>query len=71
MGCLVVMSGRFPLFMRGDDDYRPDEIVKRELYEENVLGNYDVVGVIDDRSKVVKMWRELGLTCLQVAEGAF
>ena len=27
--------------------------------------------VLDDRNQVVKMWRENGLTCLQVAEGDF
>ena len=37
-----------------------------------LLSEYDVAGVLDDRDQVVKMWRnELGLTCLQVAEGNF
>lgn len=27
--------------------------------------------VFDDRNSVVKMWRLLGLTCFQVAEGDF
>ena len=56
-----------PLFMRADDDYRADNIVKRELYETHVLGNYDVIGVIDDRASVVEMWRDMGFTCLDVA----
>lgn len=61
-----------PLFMRADDDYRRDTVVKREIYETWIAGRYDVAGVIDDRDQVVKMWRnELGLTCLQVAEGNF
>jgi hypothetical protein len=61
-----------PLFMRADDDYRHDTLVKREIYEKFILGEYDVAGVIDDRAQVVRMWRqELGLTCLQVAEGNF
>jgi hypothetical protein len=60
------------LHMRPDDDYRPDEVLKRELYEAHVKGQYEVMGVIDDRAKVVRMWRdELGLTCLQVAPGEF
>ena len=29
----------------------------------------DVVCVYDDRQKVVDMWREIGLTCMQVAPG--
>jgi len=31
----------------------------------------DIVCVFDDRDKVVKMWRENGLDCFQVAEGNF
>ena len=31
----------------------------------------EILFVLDDRSQVVKMWRELGLTCLQVADGNF
>lgn len=61
-----------PLLMRKDGDMRPDQIVKRELFERHVQGLYEVEGVLDDRDKVVRMWREeLGLTCLQVAPGAF
>ena len=61
-----------PLLMRKDGDNRPDQIVKRELYERHVQGLYEVEGVLDDRDRVVKMWREeLGLTCLQVAPGNF
>jgi hypothetical protein len=69
-----VMSSTLPtdLYMREDDDYRRDEILKREIYETRIRGHFDVAGVIDDRAKVVRMWRdELGLTCLQVAEGDF
>jgi len=32
---------------------------------------HEVVAVFDDRDKVVKMWREIGLTCMQVAPGDF
>jgi hypothetical protein len=63
---------KMPLMMRKDGDNRPDQIVKRELYERRVQGIYEVEGVLDDRDRVVKMWREeLGLTCLQVAPGNF
>lgn len=61
-----------PLFMQADDDYRRDTVVKREIFEKEIAGRYDVAGVIDDRAQVVRMWREeLGLTCLQVAPGDF
>jgi len=59
------------LLMRAKGDFRDDTIVKREIYEANIAGKYDIIGVFDDRNKVVKMWREIGLTCFQVAEGEF
>jgi predicted kinase len=59
------------LFMREDGDNRDDRIVKREIYEREILGKYNVFLVLDDRNRVVELWRSLGLTCLQVAEGDF
>lgn len=59
------------LFMRADGDYRPDTVVKLELFDNHVKDRYDVIGVIDDRASVCRQWREMGLTCLQVAEGNF
>jgi len=59
------------LFMRGDEDDRKDSIVKKEIYEKYILGKYNVQFVLDDRTQVVKLWRSLGLTCLQVADGDF
>lgn len=59
------------LFMRKHNDNRPDEVIKKEIYDEHIRNDYDVEFVLDDRNKVVKMWRELGLKCLQVAEGDF
>lgn len=65
---------RFPysrLLLRPNGDYRPDEVVKRELYDREIAPSFDVLFVLDDRSKVVAMWRELGLLCFQVAPGDF
>ena len=59
------------LLMRPDGDMRKDAIVKRELFDKHVRHNYDVRAVFDDRDQVVQMWRSLGLTVFQVAEGAF
>lgn len=44
---------------------------KKELFEENIKDKYFVDFVLDDSSKVVKMYRDLGLTCLQPNEGKF
>lgn len=60
------------LFMRGIGDNRPDNIVKRELFDEFIKDFYQVLYVLDDRNQVVDMWRnDLGLKVLQVAEGDF
>jgi predicted kinase len=55
------------LYMRAENDNRKDSIVKRELFDKHVRGNYNVEVVLDDRQQVVDMWRELGLTVFQVA----
>lgn len=61
------------LLMRAEKDYTPDDKLKRDWYEQ-VLNDDDrkrLVAIFDDRDKVVKMWRGMGLTCFQVAPGAF
>ncbi len=59
------------LFMRKTGDHRPDYIIKQELFDAHIRPDYCVWLVLDDRDQVVKMWREMGLTCLQVAPGDF
>ena len=59
------------LLMRADGDNRSDEIVKEELFRSEIAPRYAIGGVIDDRSRVVAMWRRIGLVCFQVAEGNF
>ena len=54
------------LLMRSDNDQRPDELVKSDLYHTHILGNYNTLGVVDDRPKVCRMWRKLGLSVFQV-----
>lgn len=60
-----------PLYMRKTGDFRKDWVVKLELFEQHVRSQYNVEFCLDDRDQVVKMWRKLGLTCFQVAEGSF
>lgn len=59
------------LFMRPTDDKRRDDIVKKEIYERDIAQNWQVKFVIDDRQRVVDMWRSLGLVCLQCDYGDF
>jgi phosphoglycolate phosphatase-like HAD superfamily hydrolase len=57
------------LLLRGDEDYRSDAVVKREILQG--LDKDKILFVVEDRSRVVEMWRSEGLTCLQCAPGQF
>lgn len=59
------------LYMREGEDERKDYIVKKEIYDNNIRDKYNIDFVLDDRDQVVYLWRNLGLTCLQVANGDF
>lgn len=59
------------LFMRQTGDGRPDWLVKLEIFDQQIRHNYNVRLCLDDRDQVVRMYRELGLTVLQVAPGNF
>lgn len=59
------------LYMRSDNDHRPDHIIKLELLERIRLDGYDPIAAFDDRNSVVAMWREQGIRCFQVAPGNF
>lgn len=58
------------LFMRASKDYRPDYIVKREIYNNQIKENFDVIGVFEDRKQVIeKCWNKLGLFVFDVGQG--
>jgi hypothetical protein len=60
------------LYCRPAGDTRPDNIVKHELFWQHVAPKgYKISGVFDDRDSVVKLWRDMGLTCFQVNYGNF
>lgn len=59
------------LFMRKEMDSRSDEIIKKEIYIDKIKDRYNILFILEDRQIVVNMWRELNLTCLQVANGDF
>lgn len=59
------------LFMRKGTDFRSDTIVKLEIYEKEIRDKYSVQFVLEDRQKVVDMWRGEGLVVLQCAPGDF
>lgn len=59
------------LIMRESSDMRKDSIVKKEIFDNYIRDKYYIEFILDDRNQVVDMWRELGLTCLQVDYGDF
>ena len=59
------------LYMRNRNDYRADNIVKKELLDQMIIDGHKPYMVFDDRDQVVNMWRDNGLRCLQVSPGNF
>jgi hypothetical protein len=56
------------LYMRKTADYRDYTIIKKEIYEKHIKDKYNVLFVLDDRSKVIRMWRSLGLFVFNCAQ---
>ena len=67
-------NNRIPFHKLVMRDYKrhfmPDNELKKQFLDEHVDID-DVFMVVDDRQKVVDMWRSLGLTVFQVADGNF
>lgn len=53
-------------WLRHGEDYRPDDEIKEEWLKK--FGPENILFVIDDRQRVVDMWRRNGVTCLQCAQ---
>jgi len=67
--CDVIITA-IPMFMRKDNDYRPDYVVKKELAEQ-CIGLENILCVFEDRDRVVKMWRENDVQCHQTCDGTY
>ena len=61
----------YQLYMRKEKDYRPDEVIKKELFESEIYNKYYCIAVFDDRQKVIDMERLEGLLACQVYYGDF
>lgn len=59
------------LYMRQWDDNRKDDEVKENIFWNCIAPDYNVKMAIDDRDRVVEMWRRIGVPCLQVDFGEF
>jgi phosphoglycolate phosphatase-like HAD superfamily hydrolase len=58
------------LYMRKADDFRSDDIVKREMLDD-IISDYGKKPdmVFDDRPRVVRMWRDAGIFVFNVYQG--
>jgi hypothetical protein len=62
------------LFMRppklpdGKPDYRPDYVVKEEIYNRYLHHRFNIRYAIDDRLQVCRKWHAMGLTVLRVGD---
>jgi predicted kinase len=54
------------LFMRKEGDNRPDDIVKEEIIDNNILPEYNIKLWVDDRLKVCRMIYRKGIPLLRV-----
>lgn len=60
------------LTMRQNGDYTEDHLLKQSWMQWMLKVDLErLVGVFDDRKRVVDMWRANGITCFQVAPGDF
>lgn len=58
--------------MRKAGDHQPDEALKSGWLSEIEPPEYArLTAVFEDRDRMVKMWRDAGISCFQVAPGAF
>ena len=56
------------LYMRKYKDHRDDVIIKGELADE-IEKEYNILGVFDDRKKVIDMWINRGIFVFDVGQG--
>ncbi|MEU0937644.1 AAA family ATPase [Embleya sp. NPDC005971] len=59
------------LWMRPVGDTRRDDIVKAELFDKHVRNRFAVRFTLDDRDRVVALWRRMGIPTWQVNYGSF
>jgi len=57
------------LLMRAKNDFRKDSFVKKEIFERDIVGKYNLLCVYDDRLQVLKTWHQLGVFAFNVNQG--
>lgn len=57
------------LLMRPAGDFRADDIIKEEIYTKAIEPYHTVEVIYDDRPRVIRMWRKLGLKVIDCGDG--
>lgn len=57
------------LFMRPKNDFRKDTLIKKEIYENEIVGKYNLLTVYDDRLQVLDMWYDHDVFTFNVNQG--
>jgi FMN phosphatase YigB (HAD superfamily) len=55
------------LFMRADNDYRPDYEVKKDILDK-INEYWDVVHAIDDNPNVIRLWQENNIPTTKIGD---
>lgn len=53
------------MFMRADNDHRPDVEVKRDILVA-IQQTWDVVFAVDDNPRIIQLWKEHGIETVEV-----
>ena len=59
----------YTIIMRRTTDKRPDDETKRDLFNEYFPDKSVVYAIFDDRPRVLRVWKELGLNVIDVGGG--
>lgn len=58
----------YELIMRPENDFRPDTDIKLDLYSRLIYPHYDILFAVDDKQKIIDLWRNLGIPSLHCAD---
>lgn len=65
---VITQANNKNLFMRAENDLRPNYEVKEQILKEKILPYYDVLFALDDEDNNVEMFRRNGIVVLQVKD---
>lgn len=54
------------LFMRSDNNQEVNAKVKFDIFQKEIKNNFKILFALDDSTEACKMWKLLGIKCLQI-----